>query len=140
MRIVESTDVETIRPLYDEWLKIANGAEWGVELDPDVTSANMQKLVEADGVLLVAYEDDQPTGFFAISKIPSTFGKQWIAVEAMWFALPNAHMAGPSLLKAAQRWTASHGCCHQKRCHQANAFRRRRESKDCGRGCRRIRS
>ena len=113
MRIVETKDVEAIRPLYDAWLSIANGEKFGITIDPVVADANMQTLCCAGGSLLVAYdEDDMPVGFFALSPMPSGFGDQIIATETMWFALPNMHGVGPALFEAACAWTKANGCSH----------------------------
>ena len=113
MRIVESKDAAEIRPLYDAWLSISKGVEFGLDIDVDFTDENLQKILVTGGSLLVAYDDeDKPVGFFAISPIQSFFGRQMIAMEAMWFCLPNAHRAGPALLKEARQWSKEHGCSH----------------------------
>ena len=57
MRIVETKDVTEIRPLYDAWLLIANGDEFGLDIDIKFAESNMQKMLSADGSLLVAYDD-----------------------------------------------------------------------------------
>jgi len=113
MKIVETKDITTIRPLYDAWLAIANGEEFGLDLDPVVADTNAQTIIESGGSLLVAYdEDDSPVGFFALSPMPSAFGRQLLAVETMWFALPNAQKAGLALLKEARLWAEENGCSH----------------------------
>ena len=113
MRILETKDINTIRPLYDAWASIAHGDDFGLDIDLEVADANMQKLLSLEGALLVAYgDDDKVEGFFALCPMPSFFGKQTIAMETMWFALPNAHRAGPALFKAARKWTKENGCSH----------------------------
>ena len=113
MRIIDTQDVETIRPLYAEWMKIANGAEFGLDIDIEYAEANLQAVLKVGGSLLVAYDDtNSPVGFFAVSPMPSFFGKQMTAMELMWFCLPNAHRAGPALLKAAKKWAVEHNCSH----------------------------
>ena len=113
MKIVETKHVSVIRPLYDAWLEIANGEEFGLDLDPAVTDDTMRTLLESGGILLVAYDDnDIPVGFFAVSPMPSAFGKQIMAAETMWFALPSAPRAGFALFKAAKKWAAENNCSH----------------------------
>ena len=112
MKIVETKDITTIRPLYDAWLAIAHGEEFGLDIDPDVADANMQALCGTGGILLVAYEEEDPVGFFAMSPMASAFGNQTMAMETMWFALPNTHRAGPALLKAAYQWAKENKCSH----------------------------
>ena len=112
MKIVETKDITTIRPLYDAWLEIAHGEEFGIDLDPVVADTNMQTMLQAGGVLLVAYDEEDPVGFFALSPMPSAFGKQSMAMETMWFALPNAHKAGPALFKVARQWAKANNCSH----------------------------
>ena len=114
MRIVESKDANDIRMLAEEWLKIANGQEFNLDLDYDVSIDNLAVVLQSGGTILLAYEDDEdiPVGFFALSPMQSFFGKQLIAMETMWFCLPNAHRAGPALLRAAKEWAIEKGCSH----------------------------
>jgi hypothetical protein len=112
MKIVETQDVTTIRPLYDAWLAIANGEEFGIDIDPAVAEVNMQTLCEAGGTLLVAYDEDAPVGFFALSPMPSAIGNQTMAVETMWFVLPNSHLIGPALFDAARERARDKGHSH----------------------------
>ena len=114
MRIVESKDVADIRSLAKEWLKIANGEEFSMDLYYDIAAENMASLIKSGGTILLAYEDDEdiPVGFFALSPMQSFFGRQLIAMETMWFCLPNAHRAGPALLRAAKKWAVENGCSH----------------------------
>ncbi len=112
MRIIETKDVMAIRPLYDDWAAIANGQKFGLDIDIEYADANLQKLLLAGGTLLVAYDADQPVGFFSISPMQSFFGRQTFAMETMWFALPSSPRAGLLLFKEAIKWTESHGCSH----------------------------
>ena len=112
MKIVETKDVAAIRPLYDAWLAIANGEEFGLELDTEVAEMSAQRLIEQGGVLLVAYDEGNPIGFMLISPVPSAVSKQIVAMCSFWFALPNVGIAGPSLIEAAKRWTAKNSYSH----------------------------
>ena len=114
MRIVESKDVNDIRMLAEEWLKIANDDEFNLDLDYDIAIENLATVIKTGGTILLACEDDSDiaVGFFALSPMSSFFGKQLIAMETMWFCLPNAHRAGPALLRAAKQWAIEHGCSH----------------------------
>ena len=118
MKIIETKDVTTIRPLHAPWMQMMNGKEFGIMVDPGVAEERLRSILESgEGTILVAYKldddaEDVPVGFFAVISVPSFFGEQKIALELLWFALPNAMTAGPRLLKAAMRWTEEHGCSH----------------------------
>jgi len=112
LRIVETKDMAAIRPLYDAWLSIANGEEFGLDIDSDVADVNGQTLCSAGGTLLVAYDKQDPVGFFALSPVPSAVSKQTVVVCTFWFALPNANLVGPRLIEAAKDWTARNGYSH----------------------------
>lgn len=113
MRIVESVDVGDVLHLWDEWLGIARGSEFGVELDPDVLKTNMIQMIDTGGVLLLAIDDDDKTvGFFAVSPIQSAFSRQMIAAETMWYASENKKHVGVKLLAAAIEWAKLNGCDH----------------------------
>ena len=118
MRIVETKDIATVRSLFDAWLRIAHGEEFGLDIDKDVTDTNLQTLLSNGGVLLVAHDDetDEAVGFFAISPMASAFGSQMIAAETMWFALPNQQKAGVELFKAACDWAVANDCTHLMIC------------------------
>jgi hypothetical protein len=112
MRIIETKDVAEIRPLYDAWLSISHGDDFGLDIDSKVADANVQYLIAAGGALFVAYDNDVPIGFLTVSLVPSAVGKQIVAMCTYWFALPSSDLVGPNLIEVAKKWTANKGCGH----------------------------
>ncbi|MCP5006526.1 MAG: hypothetical protein GY941_21690 [Planctomycetes bacterium] len=110
MRIAETKDVTIVRPLRDAWMQIANGQEFGLEINAEVFESKLRVMLK-DGTLLVAYdESDKPIGFFAVTVVESSLSYQKIATELYWFALPSVCGAGPRLYEAARQWAADNDC------------------------------
>lgn len=113
MKIVETTDVKEVRPLYEQWVGEASGNEFGLRVDTDVAESRMQQMIDnSETVLLVAFDSGGRTvGCYTQTVCPSAYSDQLVAVGTNWFSKTGSG-AGPKLLRTAKRWAKQHGCGH----------------------------
>ena len=112
MKIVESINIYDVRPLFQDWIEQSRGDEFGLIMCLDDLDESLQQLVHQGGVLLIAYDQDSPVGWLALSQVPSFSGPQMIAYVTFWYSSNRSKLAGPRLMDAAKNWAVSHDCSH----------------------------
>jgi hypothetical protein len=112
MRIEQISDVEQLRSLGQCWMLEQNGDDFGLDIDLETIMADLDRWIQAEGTIFIAYDGVQPVGFFAVFAVPSFLGKQKIAIERYWFAIPGFSVAGPRLYCEAVRWAKENNCSH----------------------------
>jgi len=112
MRVEYCHDVEKLRPLAERWMAESNAEKFGLDVDIDVIKQDLEQWLSGEGVVLVAYDGIQPVAFLAVFAVPSYLGKQKIALEKYWYAMPGFTVAGPKLYCEAVRWAKDNGCSH----------------------------
>jgi len=114
VKIIETDDVEEIRPLYAVWMSQANGDEFGIDIDAVELERDFQSVVNCDnGAVFLAYDDSGNTvGVYSQMIVKSGFSRQMMAVGTHWFALPSSQSAGIRLVAMAETRALRHGCSH----------------------------
>jgi GNAT superfamily N-acetyltransferase len=110
--IEQCQNIEELRPLAELWLKEHSADNYGLEVDIDVIAQDLMIWLCGEGTVLVAKENDEVIGMFALFVAPSYLGKQKIAVEKYWYTQRGRAVAGPKLYIEAVEWARLHGCSH----------------------------
>ncbi len=107
-------DIETLRPLLQEWKLLANGSEFNFPLDVDITMQTARSMVTGtSSELLVAVDSDGMVwGFIGAIFKNSHVGPGLIANECLFFVSLKKKGCGISLLRAFRRLAKGRGCSH----------------------------
>lgn len=106
--------IESIRPLADEWKEFCSCGQFGLEVDVNAFLAGLMDLVDGvDSDLLLLIDDTEIVGIMGLTKFQSPFGKEMVASEHYMFVKQGHSVTGGKrLIDAAQGWAKKNGCSH----------------------------
>ncbi len=105
--------IESIRPLADEWKAFCSCGQFGLEVDINSFLAGLMNLVDGkDSDLLLLIDKDEIIGFMGLTIFQSPFGKEKVANEHYMFVSPGRAAGSIRLISAAEEWAKDHGCSH----------------------------
>jgi hypothetical protein len=110
MIIEQCQNIEELRPLAERWFEIQNGDDFGLDVDLETIFNDLREWQRNEGTVLVAKNENEPVGLFAVFVVPSFLGNQKIALEKYWFS--TLGIAGPKLYIEAIKWSKKNGCSH----------------------------
>jgi hypothetical protein len=117
MKVIKATsisEVESIRPLANEWKEFCSCDKFGLEVDISTFLAGLMDLIDGDDSdLLLLIDGDKIVGLMGITKFQSPFGQEQVANEHyMFVSQGNSVVGGKRLIDAAREWAKCKGCSH----------------------------
>jgi len=115
IKIANSVEqIESIRPLANEWKEMCSCDRFGLEVDISIFLAGLMDLVDGDDSdLLLLMNKDNIVGILGLTKFQSPFGREQVANEHYMFIKKGHSVSGSKrLIDAARKWAKSKGCSH----------------------------